>query len=207
MRMIRKCLISTGIVIMIVLNIVLYASAQHVLPRLSAGRHFAIDIEQDGKPVVIEEHQVRLQKAPFTLVFYFPRQEGILVNASFTSESFQPAQTGQPFDEIPGFSDLGMAEEAFNPRVMLMITSKAPHFWYYANAAEHRFNEVEKEDGFLVCRRIVANVMYRDTTKQIVPVKEIPEDSLYLVFMKTVWTKDYSQQIEQQREYLKITFQ
>lgn len=205
--MIRKCLLSIGIVITIMLNMVLHASAQHVLPRLSAGRHFEIDIEQNGKLVVIEDHQVTLQKAPFTLVFYFPQQEGILVNASFTPESYEPASTGQPFDDIPGFSDLGMAEEAFNPRVMLMITSKAPHFWYYANGAEHRFNEVKKENGFLVCRRIVANVMYRDTTKEIVPVKKIPEDTLYLVFMKTVWTKDYSQQIEQQREYLKITFQ
>lgn len=195
------------VVCIVVYQIAVCASSQQVSPRLSAGRYFEVGIEQNGKLLPIENHQVTLQRAPFSLIFYFPQQEGILVNASFTPESFDPARTGQPFNEIPGFSDLGMAEEAFNPRAMLMITSQAPHFWYYAHGAEHRFNEVNERNGLLVCRRIVANVMYRDVTKEIISIRDIPENTLYLVFMKTVWAKDYSQQIEQQREYLKITFQ
>jgi hypothetical protein len=204
--MVRKYLIA-ALVLTAIFSAVQKSSAQQVLPRLNSGRYFEVGIEQNGKSVPIENHQVTLQKIPFSLVFYFPRQEGILVNTSFTPESFEPARNGQPFDDIPGFSDLGMAEEPFNPRVVVMITSRAPHFWYYANQAEHRFNEVSKDNGIFICRRIVANVMYRDTTKEIVALRNIPEDTLYLVFMKTVWTKDYSQQIEQQREYLKITFQ
>lgn len=180
--------------------------AQTVLPKLLAEQYFQVGFEQNGVPVPVENHEVVLQKDAFTLVFYFPDREGILVNASVTPESFERARAGRAFKEISGFSDLGMAEEAFNPRALLLLSTQAPHFWYYANAAEHRFNEVQEENGLLVCRRIVANVMYRDTTKQLLPLRQMPEQALYLVFMKTEWTKDYRQQIEKQRDYVKIVF-
>jgi hypothetical protein len=171
------------------------------------GPYFGIGIEQYGRVIPIENHAVTLEKESFTIVLTFPGQEGILVNASITPESFDRAQARQPLDEIPGFSDLGMAEEAFNPRALIMLSSKAPHFWYYANDSEHRFNEVERQQNTVVCRRIVANVMLRDGNKQIVSLRNIPENTLYLVFMKTEWTNDFKQQLEKQRDYLKIMFQ
>lgn len=204
--MIRKYLTLLSIAVLILSNSS-GTFAQTVIPRFLSGHSFEIGIEQHGKPVIIENHQVTLRKAPFTLLFYFLQPEGILINASATPESYDPARTGAPFEDIPGFSDLGMAEEAFNPKVILMLSSQAPHFWYYAHDAEHRFNEIDKQNGMLVCRRIVANVMHRDTTKEITPIQDLVENTLYLVFMKTEWTKDFRHQIEKQREYLKITFE
>jgi len=172
----------------------------------ASGKYFEVGVEQDGKPVPIDNHQVSLPKKAFTLVFYLKQPDGILINAAVTPESFESARTGKPLKDIMGFDDLGMAEEAFNPKAMLIIASHAPHFWYYANDAEHRFNEVRRANGMFICKRIVANVLYRDTTRKFVSLKEMPENTLYLVFMRTEWTKDFSQQIEKQRDYVKIIF-
>jgi hypothetical protein len=187
------------------LSFATYTWAQDI-PRLSSGKYFEVGIEQDGKLVPIENYQVILQKKPFTIILYLKQPDGILVNASFTPESFESARAGKPMKEIVGFTDLGMAEDIFNPQAMIIITSRSPHFWYYAHDAEHRFNDVAKKEGILICRRIIANVLYKDTTRALEQIKNIPEDTLYLVFMRTEWTKDFSQQIEKQREYVKIIF-
>ena len=178
---------------------------QQILSR--TGPYFGVGIEQNGRAVPLENHEVVLQRAPFTLVFTFPGQEGVLVNASVTPASFEAAQSNKTFAEIKGFNDLGMAEEAFNPRTLLMLSARAPHFWYYAHEGEHRFNDVVRRETAVICRRIVANVMYRDSSKQITSIRDIAESHLYLVFMKTEWSSDYAQQFEKQRDYVKITFQ
>ena len=178
--------------------------AQQILSQ--TGPYFSIGIEQNGHAVPIENHQVTLEKTSFLLVFTFSGPEAVLVNASATPETFEAAQAGLPLSEMSGFSDLGMAEEAFNPRAILMLSSHAPHFWYYAHEGEHRFNEVTRQQDAVICRRIVANLMYRDTDKQITPLRDMPDEALYLVFLKTEWNSDFTQQIEKQRDYLKILF-
>jgi hypothetical protein len=155
----------------------------------------------------IQDHQVILKKRAFTILLYFRGPEAVLVNAAFTPDSFDQARTGIPLKNISGFSDLGMAEEAFNPKTLLMISTQAPHYWYYENEASHRFNDVIVRDGTLICHRIVAQAMYRDTTRMLVPIRDLREDALYLVFIKTEWAKDFSQQFEKQREYVKVLFQ
>jgi len=187
------------------LNFATCTSAQNI-PSLGSGKYFEVGIQQDRKLVPIDNHQVVLQKKPFTIVLYLKQPDGILVNAALTPESFESARAGKPLKDIKGFDDLGMAEEIFNPKALLIIASRAPHFWYYANNANHRFNDVAKKQGILICRRIVANLLYLDTTKAFVAVKNISEDTLYLVFMRTKWTKDFSKQIEKQREYIKVVF-
>lgn len=178
---------------------------QSILSR--TGPYFGIGIEQNGRAMPLEDHEIILQRAPFTIVLTFPGQEGILINASVTSETFDAAQAGKTLAAMQGFSDLGMAEEAFNPRALLMLSTSAPHFWYYAHEGEHRFNDVARQEKTVVCRRIIANVMYRDVSKQITSIRDIPEAHLYLVFLKTAWNSTYTEQFEKQRDYVKITFQ
>ena len=177
---------------------------QQILSR--TGPYFGVGIEQNGRSIPFENHEVVLQRAPFTIVFTFPGQEGVLVNAAVTPETFEAAQSNKTFAEMKGFSDLGMAEEAFNPRTLLMLSAHAPHFWYYAHDGEHRFNDVMRQEKAIICRRIVANVMSRDLSKQITSIRDIPEAHLYLVFVKAEWSSDFTQQFEKQRDYVKITF-
>ncbi len=169
-------------------------------------KYFAIGFQQDGRSIPIENHQVILKKKTFTIVLYFRQSDSVLVNASFSPESFDQARAGRPLKDIPGFSDLGMAEEAFNPKTLLMISATAPHYWYYLNDSNHRFNDISRTNRMWVCRRIIGQVMYRDITRKTIPVQDISENELYLVFMKTEWTKDFSQQFEKQREYVKMIF-
>lgn len=172
-----------------------------------ADSYFSVGIQQDGRDVPIQDHQVVLQKKTLTIVLYFPRPEGILLNASFSSESYEKAKRGEPFDQIPGFTDLGMAEENFNPQTLLIVSKTAPHYWHYHQDGDHRFNDITQRNGMFVCRRIIAQIMNRDTTPQkLTLVKDLPEQELYLVFMKTEWSQDFTQQFEKQREYVQVIF-
>lgn len=168
--------------------------------------YFSVGFSQDGKIVPVADHQIILAKRPFTILLYLKQPDGILVNASFASQSFKQAQAGLPFIDIEGFSDLGMAEEPFNPKTLLMISAIAPHYWYYEHDAHHRFNHVTSKNNILVCERIVGQIMDRDASKTMKSIREIQENALYLVFMKTEWTPDFRQQHEKQREFIQILF-
>ncbi|GAK54405.1 hypothetical protein U14_05690 [Candidatus Moduliflexus flocculans] len=167
---------------------------------------FAIGFEQNGQFLPVKEHQIILEKKSFTVVVFFRQPDDILVNASLTPESFNLAQSGAALADIPGFANLGMAEESFNPRTLLMLSKDSPHYWYYADENDHRFNDVIVKNRQLICRRLITQVMQVEK-KQLSIVKELPGNALYFVFLKTSWTKDFTKQIEQQRDYVKVIFQ
>ena len=184
---------------------VLPAGAQTTtLPKID--QYFAVGFEQNGQLIPIQNHQITLEKKTFSLVLFFKKPGSVLVNASLHPTSFEQARNGVPFERIQGFADLGMAEEPFNPKTLLMLSNQAPHYWYYENDANHRFNDVSWRQGTLVCRRILGQVMYRDEDRKLSPVKNIRENAIYFVFMRTMWKQDFSRQFEQQREYVKVNF-
>ena len=166
---------------------------------------FEVAFEQGGQRFSVANHHVTLKKRTFSIVVLFKQPDDILVNVSATPESFDKAQSGAALDAIPGFRQLGMAEETFNPKTLLMLSTSAPHYWYYQNESDHRFNDARTENGRLVCRRIVAQLL-SERRDQLVTVKDFPGKALYFVFMKTGWTEDFRQQFEYQREYVKVTF-
>lgn len=176
------------------------------VPPPNPSPYFSVGFSQDGKIIPVVNHQVTLAKKPFSILLYLKQPDGILVNASFAPQSFKQAQAGAPLAEIQGFSDLGMAEEPFNPKTLLMISAIAPHYWYYDHDAHHRFNHVTPEHNMLVCERIVGQIMDRDASKTLRSIRAIQENTLYLVFMKTEWTPDFRQQHEKQREFIQILF-
>jgi len=169
---------------------------------------FSIAIEQDGKPVEIKDHIAILKRKQFTIVLYFSKVDeiGLLVNSSFESKSFDSAANGKPISEIAGFAETGMAEYPFNKLKELMITNSAPHYWYYKNKDDHRFDEVKKKENQWVCKRLVSGFMDRDGTRKSFDIDTVDKNELYLVFIKAKWNKDFSKRIEKQRDYLKIIF-
>ena len=172
--------------------------------------YFSVSIQQDGKIIPIKDHTVRLKKKPFTILLYFPKIDdiNIYVNASRSSESYNAARQGKPMEEIPGFHEkFGMAEYRFNRERTLMLSKSAPHYWYYSKDDDHRFDEVYPKDGKWLCRRIAANIMNRDTKRDYKNIENFDGNRLYMVFLKGKYTKDYSNIIENQREYLEIDFE
>ena len=191
--------------LMIVLGMTLPVFGQtDVLPNIP--NYFAVAFEQSGQLIPITDHQVVLEKKSFSIVLYFKQPDSVLLNTSFSADSYNQARSGAPFEDIDGFADLGMAEEPFNPKTLLMMSDHAPHYWYYDHNANHRFNDVKSKNGIFICRRIVGQVMYRDTNRTLVSIKDMPENALYVVFMRTQWTQDFRQQIEKQREFVKVLF-
>jgi hypothetical protein len=166
---------------------------------------FSVSIEQDGVTVPPKDHVVRIRKDTFGIVVRFPVPDEILVNASFNPASFDAARDGKPFKEIPGFFDLGMAEGTFNEGLFLFVSDHAPNAWYYKNENDHRFDSVTLDAGIITCRRTIARVIFQDSDKAVA-VKDLTRTGLYLVFMHTEWTADYSEQIETRRDYLEIVF-
>ncbi|MCD4783662.1 MAG: hypothetical protein K8T10_07525 [Candidatus Eremiobacteraeota bacterium] len=171
-------------------------------------KQFFVEIMQDGKEITVRGHQVSLKKSPFTLIVYFEEKSdaNILVNASLSPDSFESAQKGKSIDEIAGFKETGMAEESMNENRYLMISKCAPHYWYYKNRKDHRFNGITEMNGELKCRRTVEKIMLRDTTREYVDIEKIDQNEIYFVFMKAKWNKDFTKKTEVQRDYLKIKF-
>ena len=164
--------------------------------------HFGVGIEQDGKQIPIKNNSLEIKRKPFTLVFYFPKHDGVSVNASFNQKSYDSAKNGVPLKNIIGFSETGMAEYDYNKHERIFIYDKGPHYWYFKEKGEHRFSEITKKDKFWVCKRVVSNIQKE---KVDIALNKTTESSLYFVFIKYDWGQNYSK-IERQRECLKIQF-
>ena len=176
--------------------------------RLNPGfEHFRIYIEQDGIPQEIRDNRVNLQKRPFEIIVHFAKPDSIFVNASFSDESFQAALEGRPHPEIPGFQEPGMVEELFNRDETLMIVDTAPHYWHYSDRYDHRFSEVIFADAYLICKKKISYLTIGEKKEKPVEIENIHEDTIYLVFMKLEWTRDFAEKVEYKRTVLEINFE
>ena len=57
----------------------------------------------------------------------------------------------------------------------------------------------------LLCRRKISFILDK-TSSEKQEMSKIKADSLYLVFMKLEWNKDYTKRFEKKRESIKIIF-
>ena len=200
----KNCTILIACLVILAVTTTPAAAQTTRLPKID--KYFAVAFEQNGQLIPIKDNQVTLEKKTFSIVLYFKEPGSVLVNSALQPESFEQARDGAPFERIRGFADLGMAEEPFNPKTLLMLSSQAPHYWYYENETDHRFNNISRKNGLLICRRIIAQVMYRDGDRGMIPVRDMRENAIYFVFIRTMWKQDFSQQFEQQREFVKVNF-
>jgi len=169
-------------------------------------QHFRLSVEQDGFVRDISDHVVYLEKKPFTLILQFAGNSNIFLNASCTPESFKATALNTPVESIEGFRESEIAEELFNRDETLILSRRAPLYWHYANENEHRFSEVIKRPGYVICRRRISWIRNMDADRERIPLSRQKEDDLYLVLVKMEWNTDYSHRIEKKREYLRIIF-
>jgi len=102
---------------------------------------FNVYVHQHDHEMEITDHTVTLDKESFVLVFRFSQPMGVLVNASFDSKTYDMAMKGEDLEKLPGFEQTGMAEGLLNPDKEILLSDKAPCYWFYDNDEEHRFNE------------------------------------------------------------------
>jgi len=167
---------------------------------------FRLSIEQDGLVRDISEHIVYLEKKPFTIIIQMTGSAGIFVNASLSPESVKSAASAVQLDGIEGFRETEVQEGLFNSEEILALSRRAPNYWNYVNDSEHRFSQVIKRPGAIICRRRISWIQNLDADREKIPVSRLREDSLYLVFMRLEWNTDYSSRVERKREYMRIIF-
>ncbi len=155
----------------------------HLTAQTSSTDIVEVYVEQYGNRYLLNNNTVKLDRAPFTLVFIFKRPEkynGIYINTSYSQDYFKLF----PSEEIPDFRYLPqkvLSEYKFNPNNELKIH---PEFFQYLGYNEKRnwfkFNKIEKKDGRLIGYRKVENLNLADKN-QILKVEE-NRFPLYLFF-------------------------
>lgn len=163
-------------------------------------------LEQDGRIINIIDDTAMVSKKQFRFLFRFSQPDSILVNVSFTPESYDSAQNGAPLDSIPGFINTGIAEELFNPEYLMFISDDSPNYWYYSDDTDSRFDSVTKDDAGYTCRRTISSFIDLDGKAEKKEISKIQQDTIYVVVAMIEWNADFTQRIERSRRYFKIKF-
>lgn len=168
--------------------------------------YFTLKVYQKKKEININhDHVVNLKKAKFDLVFVMNQPTDFLINASYSSASFEQAKSGTELHKIAGFQETGMAEGLRNEDLEIFINDSAPNAWFYEDEINHRFNKIRKDGDLLVCTRTIEyirdmNLNRRDKIKKT-------ESPMYLVIVVYRYDMQLRRSIEKQRYLLQINFQ
>ena len=111
---------------------------------------------------------------------------------------------GRPLHQVKGLTETGLAEGLFNEGKWLSLRPTAPHYIHYVSPENHRYDEVKREAGWLVCRRQVTRFLTEART--ILPIERLSAGALYLVFARQEWAHVPEERVELQRECLKLVF-
>ncbi len=165
-----------------------------------------IFVFQSGQEVPIHDDTVEIKKNFFSVVIVFNSPDAVLVNASFESETFDALDSQEPMNKIPGFSNTPIAEELFNKDEVLYISNHTPGIWYYTDDADNRFNEIDKINSGFYCRRNIKKIINLDENNSETNIMDITQNTIYMGFIKTRWSEDFTTEIEISRRKLKIVF-
>lgn len=166
---------------------------------------FDISIMQNGQIIEIVDNTAVIKRNNFSVIIKFRNPDGILINASFNPESYNNAIIGNPLSELKGFKSTGIADVLFNPEGSLFISDEAPNYWYYTNENDHRFNSVTKLETEIICQRDIKKIINIDDNSET-DIINLEKDGIYLVFIKSYWSEDFTKQVETARKTLQIKF-
>lgn len=175
-------------------------------PRVNEPQHeiFSVRFEQ-GTKVIEADDEVTLKKEPFDIVFEFPEAMGVLVHASFNSETYEQALGGKSFNKLPGLEGTGMAEGKFNEDNEILLNATAPGYWYYDSDEAHRFNEVKEKDGKITCKRRIVQFNEIDSNR-ITNVEDVI-NPLSLVFISVERGENEKETLDIHRVPVKINWE
>ncbi len=168
--------------------------------------HFLIAFEQDGAILPVENHQVKLRRAPFAIIIYFTGTDSIFVHASPERKTLDLTAEGKPLSELPGFSESEIPENLYNRDETLFLSEKSPGFWKYTSEREHNFTSVKQENNVIVCRRIITSLTDHDADDRVTPLEKTGLENIFLSTIKMEWNEDYSKKIELKRRYFILSF-
>jgi hypothetical protein len=174
---------------------------------IEEGKYFEVFIEQGGETVNIRNNRVELEKAAFTLVLVMKEPLGILTNFSLEDRLFRGLKRGKPLTDILDEPDLfmGLAEENFNLRKRIFIDEYTPHYLYFQDKDNHRFNEIYMSGEYYICKRTVGYYAFLNAVESAIPVELLSEDTLFVSLLYSDYNENW-ERMELQKEVLKIDF-
>lgn len=167
-------------------------------------KKFGVSISQNGETIDIKNNTVTLNDTTFDIVINFSEPMGILVSASFDKSTYEKAKKNKPLNKLDGFTELGMADGLSNPDKEVLISDKAPNYWYFDSASESRFNKTEVHDNGISCTRTIEKV-YDVSTGSTISVQDVKKD-LFLVFISYKQGENLTDRIEIQRQCIKLVW-
>lgn len=189
-------------ILIVCVALILEASTVPRKQKSDSDKAFNVTIEQNGKQQKIEDNQVILHKGAFEIVIEMSEPMGILVNASFDDKTFKLASNNKHLDKLPGFEETGMAEGLLNTDKEILLSEKAPSYWFYDTEEENRFNSIKKLETSIICKRTIENLFDTETSTRI-KVTDVNK-TIYLVFISYKKGAEITDQIEVQRQSIAI---
>lgn len=145
---------------------------------------------QNGRKFPLKKNKIKLKKAPFTVQVEYTagKQDCLLVNVRTDKRNYKLARSGAPLDVSPASA---MAEYLFNQKKELWIAKQMYHCWFYKSTSNHRYDEDTQQGDQTVFTRTIENVRFMDSDQPGMPIDQLEESDLYLVFFQDKRT-DYS---------------
>ena len=173
--------------------------------KLDAG-DFVVAIEQDGRRVMLNGHEARLARRPFTIVLVLPKLGGVMVNASHRGEMADAVRGGRQVSTVLPLPRRGLSEDMRNPRQCIFVTEKGFNYWYYLGRdAVSKFDQVIQMPREFVCKRRIANFA-ADNDSPAAPLSQLARPELYLTFVSAELSAG-GQRVQKSAEYVKLIFE
>ncbi|MGB0805174.1 MAG: hypothetical protein ACPGRC_00700 [Salibacteraceae bacterium] len=191
---------SVLIVVLVMFGLFTQASNGYV-----SKNHFVAYIVQDGKQLPIDQHVVRVKRAPFDIVIEMQDTEGVFVSGSFHPQTYNQAIRNISPEQLPGFSSVAIYDFWRNPLNEFMIEGVNPNFWFIDSPSKHRFSRYEKVNGSIVAYRTV-NHFYDLVKHEKIEITNV-EKPLYITFIKFKANNEDYRQEELMRHGFKIIWE
>jgi len=165
----------------------------------SGPRGFKVELEQDGKPVAIRDHEALLRRAPFALLLTLPDASDVFVSASFEPATYEVARSGAPFGKDDFRSAISGAEGPANADHDIFVRAPDRPILSVWSCSLGRFDELTAGAPGCRGRRTIEKVL----TGEPVPLDRLSRKPLHLVFLRGS-VSDAGVEKELGRDWLKL---
>lgn len=171
------------------------------------GSRFGVYIEQGGETIHIRNSRVELEKSAFTLVLVMKDKLGILANFSLDDRLYRGFRKDRLLSDIIDEPDLfmGLAEENFNQRKRIFIDEVTPHYLFFQDRDNHRFDEIYTSGDYYICRRTIGYYTFLNAVESNIPIEMLSGENLYISLLYSDYNENW-ERVELQKEAVRIDF-
>jgi hypothetical protein len=144
--------------------------------------NFSAYVLQNGVRIPIDQHIVKLKRSEFDIIVDMPNKEGVFINISYSSNTYNGALKNTPVNDLKGFTEVAFFELWKNQNQELLVSDIQPNFWFIDSRANHRFSSYEWVNNRYISTRKVSKIY--DTNKNIGYNVTEAKKPLYLTFIQ-----------------------